>query len=97
MLGADQSALSVSAVDHDFVSSFAVTEVVRRPWCRRRVTASPTATCVGGAEDLACGVGGDGVAAFEDAEGVAFLELEAEAVEALAFRIGGGARSERAA
>ena len=39
----------------------------------------------GGTEDLAAGVGGDGVAAFEDAEGAAFLELEAEAVEALAF------------
>ena len=39
----------------------------------------------GGAEDLAGGVGGDGVAAFEDAEGAAFLELEVEAVEALAF------------
>ena len=30
-------------------------------------------------------VGGDGVAAFQDAEGAAFLELEAEAVEAFAF------------
>ena len=36
-------------------------------------------------QDLAGGVGGDGVAAFEDAEGAAFVELEVEAVEALAF------------
>jgi hypothetical protein len=39
----------------------------------------------GGAEDLAGGVGGDGVAAFEDAEGATLVELEAEAVEAIAF------------
>ena len=40
----------------------------------------------GRAEDLAGGVGGDGVAAFEDAEGVALVELEAEAVKAVALR-----------
>ena len=34
---------------------------------------------------MAGGVGGDGVAAFEDAEGAALFELEAEAVEAIAF------------
>lgn len=34
---------------------------------------------------MAGGVGGDGVAAFEYAEGAAFVELEAEAVEAVAF------------
>jgi hypothetical protein len=39
----------------------------------------------GAAEDFAGGVGGDGVAAFEDAEGTAFVELKAKAVEALAF------------
>ena len=39
----------------------------------------------GGAEDLAGGVGGDGVAAFENAEGAAFVELEAEAIEAVAL------------
>ncbi len=37
------------------------------------------------AEEVAGGVGGYGVAAFEGAEGAAFFELEAEAVEALAF------------
>ena len=39
----------------------------------------------GVAEEEAGGVGGYGVAAFEGAEGAAFFELEAEAVEALAF------------
>ena len=38
----------------------------------------------GVAEDCAGGVGGDGVAAFKDAEGAALLELEAEAIEAFA-------------
>jgi hypothetical protein len=39
----------------------------------------------GVAEDLACGVGGYGVAAFEDAGGAALFELQAEAVEAVAL------------
>ena len=39
----------------------------------------------GVAEDRAAGIGGYGVAAFEDAEGAAFFELEAEAIEAFAF------------
>ena len=39
----------------------------------------------GRAKNLAIGVGGDRVAAFEYAQGAAFLELEAQTVEALAF------------
>ena len=39
----------------------------------------------GVAEDVAGGVGGDGVAAFEDAQGAALFELQAQAVEAFAF------------
>ena len=34
---------------------------------------------------MAGGVGGDGVAAFEDAEGAALVKLEPKAVEAFAF------------
>ena len=34
---------------------------------------------------MAGGVGGDGVAAFEDAEGVALFKLEAETIEAVAL------------
>lgn len=37
------------------------------------------------AQDVAGGVGGYGVAAFEGAEGATLFELEAEAVEALAL------------
>ncbi len=39
----------------------------------------------GVAEKVAGGIGGDGVAAFEDFEGAAFLELNSEAFEAFAF------------
>ena len=39
----------------------------------------------GVAEDLAGGVGGDGVAAFENAKGAAFFKLEGEALEAFAL------------
>jgi hypothetical protein len=39
----------------------------------------------GVAQDLAGGVCGYGVAAFQDAEGTALFQLEAEAVQALAF------------
>ena len=41
---------------------------------------------VGGNEDVAGGVGGDGVAAFEDAERAALLELQEETLEAFALR-----------
>jgi len=42
---------------------------------------------VGGvAEEVAGGVGGDGVAAFEDAQGAALLELQGQFFEAVAFR-----------
>ena len=45
---------------------------------------------------MAGGVGGDGVAAFEDAKGAALVELEEETVEAVAFLAEGAlaARSE---
>jgi hypothetical protein len=39
----------------------------------------------GVAEDVAGGVGGYGVAAFEDAGGAAFVELKAETVQAVAL------------
>ena len=38
-----------------------------------------------GAEEIACGVGGDGVAAFQDFQGTAFLELQGEALPAFAL------------
>jgi len=40
----------------------------------------------GVAEEVAGGVGGDGVAAFEDAQGAALLELQRQFFEAVAFR-----------
>jgi hypothetical protein len=36
-------------------------------------------------DDVAGGVGGDGVAAFEDASGAALFELQAQSVEAVAL------------
>jgi hypothetical protein len=41
----------------------------------------------GVAKEVAGGVGGDGVAAFKDFEGAAFLELESEPLEVLAFGV----------
>jgi len=49
----------------------------------------------GVAENVAGGIGGDGVAALEGAKRAAFLELEAKAIEAFAFFDGGRVRTER--